>query len=161
MGQPMKIRLIALGKIDQSYLKQGIEEFAKRLVHFARFDVVELPSIKQAGNLPIEDLKKREALRISKHLHPSDVVVLLDEGGKQLSSVAFASFLSQQTDQRNRQVVFIIGGAFGVHPSLYDKATHILSLSTMTFPHQLVRLIFLEQLYRACTIVKGIPYHNE
>ena len=158
----MKISLIAIGKTDQEYLKKGISEYNKRLKHYARFEIKEVPALKKTSNMPSEVIKQKEADLLLKHLEKkTDCVVLLDEKGKELSSLEFSGFLQKQLNAGTREMAFVVGGAWGFHETIKQRAQHTLSLSRMTFSHQMVRLFFVEQLYRALTILKGEGYHNE
>ena len=154
----MKITLLVISKTDEPYLQQGIDIYTKRLKHYVPFELEVIPAVK--ASTP-EELKEREAQLILKRIEKSDCVVLLDEHGRQPSSVGFADYLQKRMNQGIRQLTFVVGGAFGFAPSVYAAAQDKLSLSPMTFNHQMVRLIFAEQLYRAFTILRHEPYHNE
>jgi 23S rRNA (pseudouridine1915-N3)-methyltransferase len=156
----MHIKLILNGKIDEAYLCEGISIFEKRLKHYCSFEQIILPSIK-AGGLNAEQIKEKEAELIHKQIKHTDYVILLDEKGKQLSSIEFAEFISKQQLASVKTLVFLIGGPFGFSKSIYNRANYLLSLSKMTFSHQMIRLLFIEQLYRAFTIIKGEKYHHE
>ena len=156
----MKIKLLSTGKTEEKYLKEGIELYCKKIIHYFPFEYEELPAIKQTKNLSFNEQKKREGEVILKKLSPTDTVVLLDEAGTQYSSVNFSGFLQQKMLQGNKQLVFVIGGAYGFSQEVYARKDTIISLSSMTFSHQMVRLIFLEQLYRAASILKNEPYHH-
>lgn len=157
----MKISLITIGKTDQEYLKKGISEYIKRLKHYTRFEIKEVPALKKTGNMPPEIVKQKEADLLLKHLDKTDCLVLLDEKGKEFSSVAFSGFIQKQLNAGTRELAFVVGGAWGFHETLIGRSQHTVSLSKMTFSHQMVRLFFVEQLYRAFTILKGEGYHNE
>jgi len=156
----MKITLIQIGKTDKAYLNEGINLYIKRIEHYAGFEILTIPDLKQ-GKLSKEETKTKEGALIIAKTKPESYIVLLDERGKSLSSVEFAGFVENLMLQSVRQLTFIIGGAYGFAEAIYKMADMKLSLSAMTFSHQLVRLIFVEQLYRAFTIIKGEPYHNE
>ena len=156
----MKIKVLSIGKTEEKYLKEGIELYCKKIIHYFPFDYEELPAVKQTKNGTINEQKKREGDMILKRLNPSDVVVLLDETGTHYSSVRFSEFLQHKMMQVNKQLVFIVGGAYGFSQELYARKDDLISLSLMTFSHQMVRLIFLEQLYRAASILKNEPYHH-
>ena len=156
----MKIKLLSVGKTDEEYLKTGIELYCKKIVHYFPFEYEELPALKQTKNLSTNEQKKREGEFVLKKITPSDIVVLLDEAGTQSSSVGFSEFLQQKMLLGNKQLVFVIGGAFGFSQEVYLRKNCSISLSSMTFSHQMVRLIFLEQLYRAASILKNEPYHH-
>ena len=156
----MKIKLLSIGKTEEKYLKEGIDMYCKKIVHYFPFEYEELPAIKQTKNLSFNEQKKREGEVILKKILPSDVVILLDERGTTYSSVDFSDFLQQRMLQGNKQLIFIIGGAYGFSQEVYDRKNQAVSLSSMTFSHQIIRLIFLEQLYRAGSILKNEPYHH-
>jgi 23S rRNA (pseudouridine1915-N3)-methyltransferase len=157
----MKITLINTGKTEEKYIRDGLALYEKRLVHYCNFANTFVNAGPLAGKLPVQQLKLKEAELILKKIKPEDFVVLLDENGKQIKSQEMAGWLNEQQNRGTRHIVFITGGAFGFHESMHHRANLKLSLSLLTFPHQLVRLIFLEQLYRAFTIIRGEPYHNE
>lgn len=156
----MKIHLICVGKTDDAYLQEGIQKFVERLKHYIPFRLTIVPDIKQVKGLSQVDQKSREAKAIEKLLTPGDRVILLDERGVNWSSVEFSTFLEKQALFSVPQLVFIIGGPYGFDPSLYTRADKLISLSSMTFSHQMVRLFFVEQLYRAYTIQRREPYHH-
>ena len=156
----MKIKLLAIGKTEENYLKEGIEQYIKKIVHYFPFEYDELPALKQTKNISFAEQKKREGEILLKKILPSDTIILLDEKGKQYSSVEFSDFLQQKILQNHKQIVFVIGGAYGFSEEMHQRKNHLLSLSSMTFSHQMVRLIFLEQLYRGASILKNEPYHH-
>ncbi len=157
----MKILLLAIGKTDDDYLADGIQKYMGRLGHYASFEMKELPDPRNRKTLSEEQQKKAESYLILSQLQPTDHVILLDENGKQFTSVKFAENLEKQMASGVKRLVFVIGGPYGFAQELYDRANAKLSLSPMTFSHQMVRLIFVEQLYRAFTILKGEPYHHQ
>jgi 23S rRNA (pseudouridine1915-N3)-methyltransferase len=158
----MKITLLVIGKTEESWLREGIEEYAGRLKRYAVFAIREIPAIRDAKSVPVADQKKKEAALLQKHIGENDLVVLLDEHGKETGSVQFAAFLNRQfTTGGGKSLVFVVGGPYGFDESLKSRAGHVLSLSRMTFSHQMVRLIFIEQLYRAMTILRNESYHHE
>lgn len=157
----MKITLLTVGKTDVKWVKEGLDLYVSRLYHYAPFQVREIPELKNVSALDREQIKVREGELILKSLRPSDEVVLLDEGGRELRSVEFASWLEERFSRGSRDIVFVIGGAYGFSKEVYARADSKLSLSKMTFSHQMVRTIFAEQLYRAFTIMRGEPYHHE
>ncbi len=157
----MKIRLLVCGKTEENFLREGIGEYATRIRRYLPFEIVEVPAEKGNSRLPVQGQLAREASMLEKKILPSDVLILLDEHGKQLSSTEFADFLNRQFLSGGKTLVFVVGGPFGFDPSLKQKADHLLSLSRMTFSHQMVRLFFTEQLYRALTILRGESYHHE
>ena len=157
----MKIKLILVGKTVAGYLREGIDVYAGRLKHYVSFEMVELPDLKQTAALSEQQVKSREGETVLKNVKPSDWLVLLDERGKTFSSVDWARDLEQKSVRLAKDLVFVIGGPYGFSKAVYDRCDEKISLSKMTFSHQLVRVIFLEQLYRAFTIIKGEPYHHE
>ena len=156
----MKITLIAVGKTEDKYLIEGIEKYLSRLKHYINFNIVIIPDIKNTKNLSEAQQKIKEAEFIQKQINPTDVVVLLDEKGKKHSSVSFSEYLNKQMIGSVNNLVFIIGGPYGFDESIYRRSNTSISLSDMTFSHQMVRLFFVEQLYRAFTILKNEPYHH-
>lgn len=157
----MKITLLTVGKTDRGYLKEGIDMYCGRIGHYAAFRMIEIPDVKGASSLSRAQIKEKEADNVFKYIKPADEVVLLDEHGKEYDSLGWASKLEERFLHDTRDMVFVIGGPYGFSSRLYDRADSMISLSRMTFSHQLVRLVFLEQLYRAFTIMKGEPYHHE
>ncbi len=157
----MNIKLIVVSKTDVSYLQQGIEEYLGRLKHYCDMQLIVIPALKNLGKASPEEVKEREGELIMKQLEKVDQVVLLDEHGKEYTSVGFSEFLQKQMNAGVRTLAFVIGGAYGFSPAVYAAAGHKISLSQMTFNHQMVRLFFLEQLYRAHTILRHEKYHNE
>ena len=156
----MKIQLLLSGKTRFPFIREGIEEYRRRLVHYTDFQIRELPDLKNSGSWSEKKVKEEEAKTILKAIDNRDYVVLLDEGGKYLDSLAFAGLLEKQQYGSFRTMLFVVGGPYGFTGEVYQRADLKLSLSKMTFSHQLVRLIFLEQLYRAYTIIRGEPYHH-
>ncbi len=156
----MKTLLIQVGKTVNKHFLSGINDYVERVNHYMPFEVFTIPELKNTKKLTEEQQKQAEGELILKQLQPSDTVVLLDEHGREYRSIEFASWL-QQKQQISRRLIFIIGGPYGFSPSVYQRANEQLSLSKMTFSHQMIRLTFTEQLYRACTIIKGEPYHHE
>lgn len=157
----MKIKLIVVGKSAFDYVKDGELIYEKRLIHYLPFEKLVLPDIKNPKNLSLEELKKKEGELILAKVTNQDFLVLMDENGTHFSSSKFANWLEQKVNEGTRSIVFVIGGAFGFSKEVYERTNQLISLSKMTFSHQLVRVIFLEQLYRAQTILKGEPYHHE
>lgn len=160
-NQQMKITLLAIGKTDEAYLREGIETYRKRLVHYTSFEFVETQIPRKLQALPPALLKQKEAELILSHMEKADFTVLLDERGKTFTSVEFAGFLQQRLNQSVKNLLFVVGGAWGFNDAVYQKANLKLSLSSLTFSHQMVRLFFTEQLYRAFTILRNESYHNE
>ena len=157
----MGIKLITIGATSYSFIKEGVEEYEKRLRKYFKFELVAIPDVKNRGKLNPIDLKAEEAILINKQTKATDTLILLDERGKEFDSINFARFLQKALANKNGNVVFVVGGMYGFDETLKQKANHLISLSRMTSSHQLIRLIFVEQLYRACTILNGEPYHNE
>lgn len=157
----MNLSLVTVGKTDVKWVKEGLDLYTSRLRHYAPFSVTEIPELKNAGALSKDQIKEKEGELILRQAGPGDILVLLDEHGKEYRSTDFAKWLEKQLGSGARNLVFVIGGAYGFSPAVYKRANGLLSLSQMTFPHQLVRAIFAEQLYRAFSILKGEPYHHE
>lgn len=157
----MKITLLVVGKTEASYLIEGITLYQKRLEHYIPFSMSTIPALKSTKAFSELQQKQKEGELILAQLKPTDSVFLLDEGGKQFSSVGFASFIEKQSVSGARNLVFIVGGPYGFSEQVYQRANGSVSLSAMTFSHQMVRLVFIEQLYRAMTILKGEPYHHQ
>lgn len=156
----MKTLLILVGKTVNKHFVAGISDYAERIGHYMPFDIVTIPELRNTKSLNEEQQKTAEGELILKQLQPTDTVVLLDERGAERRSVEMARWLEQK-QQSARRLVFVIGGPYGFSPAVYARANEQMSLSRMTFSHQMVRLVFTEQLYRACTIIKGEPYHHE
>jgi 23S rRNA (pseudouridine1915-N3)-methyltransferase len=156
----MKIRFFVVGKTAFEDLKVGEQRYAQRLAHYCTFERLDLPDIKNPKSFSQAQIKDKEGVLILSKINPTDFVILLDENGKDFSSVAFADWIAQKQMQHNGAFVFVIGGAYGFSQAVYERAQFKLSLSSMTFSHQMVRMIFLEQLYRAFSILKGEPYHH-
>jgi len=157
----MKIKLLAVGQTNMSFVEQGFNEFEKRLKHYTDFEPLVISNPKNSGKLEVQELKKKESENILVKIQASDFVVLLDEKGIQFTSVEFATFIQKRMNSGMKNLVFVIGGAYGFSEDMYERANAKLSLSKMTFSHQLIRLIFAEQLYRAFTILRNEKYHNE
>lgn len=156
----MKTILILVGKTTDKHFLAGISDYAERIGHYIPFEITTIPELKNTKSLSEEQQKTMEGELILKQLQPSDTLVLLDEHGKELRSIELAKWLEQK-QQTARRLVFVIGGPYGFSEAVYSRANDQLSLSRLTFPHQMVRLVFTEQIYRACTIIKGEPYHHE
>lgn len=157
----MKATLVCIGKTDENFVKTGIENYVKRLKHYIHFDISVIPDIKNAKHLTQDQQKIKEGELILKQIGNTDYIVLLDERGKAFRSVEFSKFLEKKMVASVQHIVFIIGGPYGFSDEVYRRADQQLSLSKMTFSHQMVRLFFIEQLYRAFTILRGEPYHHE
>lgn len=156
----MRITLIYVGKTDEKYLNDGMDKYRKRLVHYTKFQEILIPDIKNAKSLSEEQQRNKEGVAILKSLASSDTLILLDEHGKAYSSVEFAGFFDQAITGNLQHLVFAIGGPYGFSEEVYQRANEKISLSKMTFSHQMVRLFFIEQLYRAHTILRREPYHH-
>jgi 23S rRNA (pseudouridine1915-N3)-methyltransferase len=155
----MRITLIQIGKTRSACLLEGISEYHKRIKHYINFDEITIPDLKNSKNLSFPEIRKKEGELVVQHFERSAYLVLLDERGRQTSSEEFADFI-QKNMNSGRDIVLLIGGAYGFSEDVYTRANDKIALSKMTFSHQMVRLIFAEQLYRAMTIVKGEPYHH-
>ena len=157
----MKTILLAVGRTVQPYYIAAINEFVERTKHYIPFDVEIIPELKNTKSLTEEQQKEREADLILRALQPGDTVVLLDEHGKEFRSVEFATWMERKLSATGKRLVFIIGGPYGFSSRIYQTAQEKISLSKMTFSHQMIRMIFVEQVYRAMTILRGEPYHHE
>lgn len=156
----MKTILILIGKTQSKIFKVGIDDYVSRIEHYMPFSIAIIPELKNTKSLSEDQQKQKEGELILKEIQPSDTVVLLDEHGAEFRSIEYANWLKQKQNTA-RRLIFIIGGPYGFSPDVYARANEKISLSRMTFSHQMVRLIFTEQLYRACTIIKGELYHHE
>jgi len=156
----MKTILILVGKTTDKHFQAGISDYAARIGHYMPFDIVTIPELKNTKSLSEEQQKTAEGELILKQIQPQDTVVLLDEHGKELRSVELARWMEQKQGTA-RRLVFVIGGPYGFSPAVYGRANEQLSLSKLTLSHQMVRLVFTEQIYRAYTIIRGEPYHHE
>lgn len=157
----MEIELLTVGKTTIGFVAAGIEEYTRRLKHYISYKITSLPDIKKSASLNAERQKEAEGDIILSRLQSSDFVVLLDERGKEYSSMEFSGFIEKQMIAGRKRLVFIVGGPYGFSRSVYDRADGKVSLSRMTFNHEMVRLFFTEQLYRSMTILRGEPYHHE
>ncbi len=157
----MKVILVLIGKTDEAYLDTGIAKYIDRLKHYIPFEMRVIPDLKKTKNLSEDQQKNKEGEIILQQLQAGDEVILLDEGGKLFSSREFSGFMEQKLLRGIKRLIFVIGGPYGFSKDVYAKANGKVSLSKMTFSHQMVRLIFTEQLYRAMTILKNQPYHHD
>ena len=157
----MKVILTAVGKTNNLNFKNAISDYQKRLKFYIPFEVEELPDIKNTKSMTEEEQKKREGEMLLKFFQEGDEVILLDDKGEEFTSMKFSAYIEKKSLSGLKRLVFVIGGPYGFSPEVYDRANGKVSLSKMTFSHQMVRLIFVEQLYRAMTILKGEPYHHE
>ena len=156
----MKIKIICIGKTGKSFLVDGENEYINRLKHYIAFERIEISDVKNAKKLSFDQVKQLEGKEILSKVGSGENLILLDEKGKEFSSENFAQFLQTKFNQGGKGITFVIGGAYGFSSELYDRSDALLSLSKMTFSHQMIRMIFTEQLYRAMTILKGEPYHH-
>ncbi len=156
----MRITLLLIGATDKNYLNEGISDYQKRLIHYLPFDIRVIADVKNSRNLTADQQKEREGKALLDMVSPGDELVLLDVDGTELSSPGFAGWIEKRMIAGTRQVIFVVGGPYGFSEAVYKRADSKMSLSRLTFPHQLVRLLFVEQLYRAMTIIRGEPYHH-
>lgn len=157
----MKITLLTIGKTDQPFVREGMELYEKRLKHYVKYERIELPDIKKVGGVDREVLKEKEGELILKHVRENDKLILLDERGAKYDSIEFANYIQQLTLSGGKSIIFVIGGAFGFSENVYKRSDGKISLSSMTFSHQIIRIIWSEQLYRAFTILNSEPYHHK
>lgn len=157
----MRITLLTVGKTNDLSFKNAISEYQKRLKFYISFDIEEIPALKNTKNLTEDNQKKKEGELILKSVQTDDEVVLLDDKGSEFTSKQFASYIEKKSASGLKRLVFVVGGPYGFSEEVYQRANDKVSLSRMTFSHQMVRLVFTEQLYRAMTIIKGEPYHHE
>jgi 23S rRNA (pseudouridine1915-N3)-methyltransferase len=157
----MKIALLQTGKTTEKHISEGVEIYSARIRKYCGFEIITLPDLKNTRNIPVKEQKEREGGKILQSIGKDDFVVLLDERGKELSTKEFAEWIEKRSMVPGKRVVFVIGGPWGFSEEVNGMADFRLSLSKMTFPHQLVRLLFVEQVYRAFSIIKGEPYHHE
>jgi 23S rRNA (pseudouridine1915-N3)-methyltransferase len=156
----MKIYFWSVGKVHESYVKEGIEQFTKRVSHYYPVEWKLFSPAKNAASFSEEEIKKAEATTLLNDLQNDDVLVALDENGKQWNSIELANFIQQKANESARNIIFLIGGAYGLHQTILKRCQHQWSLSKLVFPHKLVRLILAEQIYRACTILRNEKYHH-
>lgn len=157
----MKITLLAIGKTNAKYLQEGIEQYTKRLSHYIPFELKILPDVKTTKALTSDKQKEMEGEMFMSAIQQGDWVTLLDERGKEFTSREFASYIDKKMITVPKNLIFVIGGPYGFSKAMYDRANEKLSLSKMTFSHEMIRLFFVEQIYRAMTILKGEPYHHD
>ena len=155
----MRVTLIETGKTRDPFIREGVELFRRRLIHYVPFQIDTLPDLKNTRNQSMKEVQEKEGKILLKRLKPGDFMILLDERGKEFHSISFAEYLNG-LEGRVKHLLFVIGGPYGFSDEVYKRADASLSLSKLTFSHQLVRVIFMEQLYRAYTILKGEPYHH-
>jgi len=157
----MKITFLTVGKTEDTYLRDGIDKYVKRLKHYAKVELIDLPELKNTKALTADQQKSKEAEMILKKITSTDYAILLDENGTEYTSQQFANYLEKKGINSTSSLIFVVGGPYGFDSSVYQRANDKLSLSRMTFSHQMIRLFFVEQLYRAFTIIKGEPYHHQ
>lgn len=157
----MKVTFLTVGKTTFPFVREGCEVFMKRIKHYTPFDYIEIPELKNTSSLSREQIKDKEGELILKQIKNTDKLILLDERGKSFTSVEWSKEIEREIVSGTKSIFFVVGGAYGFSPSVYGRADGKISLSSMTFSHQIIRLFFVEQLYRAFTIIKGEPYHNE
>ena len=157
----MKIALLQTGKTTDRNISELVDLYSKRIKKYVSFEVITIPELKNTKNMPVQEQQMKEATRIIQSVSDDDYIVLLDERGKEYRTIEFSSFLEKAFLLPKKRIIFVIGGPWGFSDSVYAKADQKISLSKMTFSHQMVRLLFLEQLYRVFTIIKGEPYHHE
>jgi len=156
----VKLEFWTIGKTNEKYLVEGMTIFQKRIQRYLKLETVLITDVKNAKNLKPQQVKKKEGDKILAKLQKGDFLILLDEKGKTFTSVQFAKYIEKQLHQSHHRIIFLIGGAYGFSEEVYKRANQKLSLSDMTFSHQMIRLFFLEQFYRAMTILRNEPYHN-
>ena len=157
----MEVKLVTVGKTDVPWVREGLDLYVSRLRHYVPFTLVEIPQLKNVSAISQEQIKEKEGELILKQVAPGETVILLDERGRQYRSVEWADWIQRQLSLGGKGLVFVVGGAYGFSQKVYDRANGLVSLSKMTFSHQMVRTVFAEQLYRAFTIIRGEPYHHE
>jgi len=157
----MKVELWMIGKTNFDYLKKGISLYEKRLKHYLSFSLNVIPDIKKTKKLKVQQIKHKEGILVIQKMHKDYFLILLDEKGKEFNSIAFAQNMEKYFLSSKKRIIFLIGGAFGFSKEVYERSNSKMALSKMTFSHQMVRLFFVEQLYRTMTIIRGEPYHNQ
>lgn len=157
----MKVELVMIGKTDEGYLQEGIKKYMQRLKHYIQFDLNLIPDLKKVKNLSEDQQKKMEGELIINQFQAGDYIILLDENGKEFTSVGFSQFMEKRMASGLKRLIFVIGGPYGFSQEVYNKANAKLSLSQMTFSHQMIRLFFIEQIYRSMTILRNEPYHHQ
>lgn len=157
----MNISLVVVGKTNIDYIEKGIDVYCKRISNYNKFDITTINDIKNPKNLTVDQIKQQEGETILKAISKYDYIILLDEKGKQFKSIEFASWIEKLNFQAHRNICFVVGGAYGFSDDVYQKANDKISISKMTFSHQMIRLLFVEQLYRAYTILSNEPYHHK
>jgi 23S rRNA (pseudouridine1915-N3)-methyltransferase len=157
----MRIALLQTGKTTEKHISGGVDLYSGRLKKYCSFEIITLPELKETRNMPLKEQKTREGNRIKQAVGKDDIIILLDERGREMRTVELADWIRKKSENSLKRLVFVVGGPWGFSDEIYEIADFRLSLSKLTFPHQLVRLLFMEQLYRAFTIIRGEPYHHE
>lgn len=157
----MQVTLLCIGKTGKKFLEDGEQEYLKRLRHYISFQLQIIPDIKQAKSLSESQIKQREGELILEKISPGDTLILLDEKGKEYSSLEFSAYLQDQFNRGGKHIYFVVGGPYGFSNAVYQRSNGMISLSQMTFSHQMIRLFFIEQVYRAMTILRNEPYHHQ
>ena len=157
----MKITLLQTGKTTDKHISELVDLYSNRIKKYTGFEIITIPDVKNTKNMPVQEQRTKEATKIIQSVTDDDYIIILDERGKELRTVEFSGVLEKMFFLPKKRIVFIIGGPWGFSEAVYKRADYKMSLSKMTYPHQLVRLLFLEQLYRVFTIIKGEPYHHE
>ncbi|MBA4322376.1 MAG: 23S rRNA (pseudouridine(1915)-N(3))-methyltransferase RlmH [Odoribacter sp.] len=157
----MKIALMQIGKTNEKFISEGVDGYSRRIRRYTGFEIITIPDLKQIKNMPVPEQKLKEGEKICRSLNNEDYVVLLDEKGKMFSTIEFSEQLGKIFMLAKKRVVFVVGGPYGFSPEVYNRADIMVALSRLTFSHQLVRLLFAEQLYRVLAVIKGDPYHHE
>jgi 23S rRNA (pseudouridine1915-N3)-methyltransferase len=157
----MRINFVQTGKTTEQHVAEGVAIYEARIKRYISFEITTMPSLKKIRSLTADEVKKREGAQLLNWLPADAYVILLDEKGKEFSTAEFAAFMRRSVSNLRKNIVFVSGGAWGFAPEVYDRADMRLSLSRLTFPHQLVRLLFMEQLYRVFSLIEGNPYHHE
>lgn len=157
----MRIALLQTGKTTEKHISGGMDLYSGRLKKYCSFEIITLPELKETRNMPLKEQKTREGNRIKQAVGRDDIIILLDERGREMRTVELADWIRKKSENSVKRLVFVVGGPWGFSDEIYEIADFRLSLSKLTFPHQLVRLLFMEQLYRAFTIIRGEPYHHE
>jgi 23S rRNA (pseudouridine1915-N3)-methyltransferase len=157
----MRIALLQTGKTTEKHISGGVDLYSGRLKKYCSFEIITLPELKETRNMPLKEQKTREGNRIKQAVGKDDIIILLDERGREMRTLELADWIRKKSENSVKRLVFVVGGPWGFSDEIYEIADFRLSLSKLTFPHQLVRLLFMEQLYRAFTIIRGEPYHHE
>ncbi len=157
----MQVTLLCIGKTGKKFLEEGEQEYLKRLRHYISFQLQIIPDIKQAKSLSQSQIKQREGELILEKINPADTLILLDEKGKEYTSLDFSNYIQDQFNRGGKHIYFVVGGPYGFSDEVYERSNGKISLSRMTFSHQMIRLFFIEQVYRAMTILKNEPYHHQ